>query len=369
MKNANLVLLFLLALAWPGVSQTTTSHVALAPIDGWTSAQVDSIAEKVASFPGNTQLAIALLRDSSVSFYGVWRDQDTLRTVSNAGAVFEIGSISKVFTATLLAAAVEKGQVSLDQPVREHLSFIPPESPAFTFRQLANHSSGLPRLPQSMAMAALMHPENPYRDFDEPKLEQYLSSVIKTRRQPGEQYEYSNLGAGILAFALSRIEKQSYEELLQATIFRPLGMQHSGTRRETLEDRLVRGQNPAGQVVPNWDFIALAGAGAVLSSVEDMARFGQANFDTLNPVFHRQQEETFSVNSNFKVALGWHIILTRAGERWLWHNGATGGYSSSMALDVVQKRGIVILSNVSAFHPQMKNIDALCFALLKTLRP
>ena len=364
MKHTILLFIGAVALALPGLSQPTTAFPALTPAKGWTPAQIDSIAEKVAAFPANTQLAIAILRDTNVWFYGVWRDQDTLRSVANSTAVFEIGSLSKVFTATLLSAAVEQGQVSLDQPLREHLSCIAPENPAFTFRQLANHTSGLPRLPPNLMMST---PENPYRSFDEAKLEQCLGTVLKTRYQPGEGYSYSNLGAGVLGFALSRIEKKSYEELLQESIFQPLGMQHSSTRRETLQDRLIRGQNPNGQVVPNWDFIALAGAGAILSSAEDMARFGQANFDTRNPVFHRLQEETFSINPNFKVALGWHIILGSNGERWHWHNGGTGGYSSSMTLDVAQKRGVVILSNVSAFHSQMKNIDALCFALMKTI--
>ena len=67
------------------------------------------------------------------------------------------------------------------------------------------------------------------------------------------------------------------------------------------------------------------------------------------------------------IALGWHIIESDSHDDWIWHNGGTGGYTSSMAFNTKTKNGIVLLSNVSAFNPKMGNIDKICFSLIENL--
>ena len=111
----------------------------------------------------------------------------------------------------------------------------------------------------------------------------------------------------------------------------------------------------------------LAGAGAILSTVEDLSKFALAQFDKENNELILTQEPTFKVNDNMQIGLGWHILKGETGRELIWHNGGTGGYTSSMGLDIENKNGIIILSNVSAFNEKMGNIDQLLFELIETL--
>jgi len=111
----------------------------------------------------------------------------------------------------------------------------------------------------------------------------------------------------------------------------------------------------------------LAGAGAIFSTVEDLSQFAISQFEYKNKELELTKEKTFELNENTDIGLGWHILKNKSDNLWYWHNGGTGGYSSSMAIDVKTKNGIIILSNVSAFNPNMGNIDKLCFELMKPL--
>ncbi|MDZ7682076.1 MAG: serine hydrolase domain-containing protein [Fodinibius sp.] len=121
----------------------------------------------------------------------------------------------------------------------------------------------------------------------------------------------------------------------------------------------------AGDPATNWDLAALQGAGAILSSAGDLAAFGMANFDSTNKSLALQRKATFSISDSRNVALGWFIEQQHDGHQWHMHNGGTGGYRSSMILDESNKRGIVILSNISAGHKFADDIDTLAKQLLK----
>ena len=111
----------------------------------------------------------------------------------------------------------------------------------------------------------------------------------------------------------------------------------------------------------------MAGAGAIFSTVEDLSQFAISQFDNSNKELKLTRKKTFEVNENMDIGLGWHILKSQSKNFWHWHNGGTGGYSSSMVIDENTKNGIIILSNISAFNPNMGNIDKLCFALMKTI--
>ncbi|MFH5834416.1 serine hydrolase domain-containing protein, partial [Halalkalibaculum sp. DA384] len=172
------------------------------------------------------------IHDSTATFYGAVRTNDTLKTIDNKSSVFEIGSLSKVFTAALLADLATENKLQLDQPIQAHLDFPLHDSLQITFKQLANHTSGLPRIPSGFVWESLWHMDNPYKEYDEDKLRKYMGNEIELAGEPGTSWQYSNIGAGILGYTLTQIEDQSYEEMLQQRVFNPLGMQHSTTRRE-----------------------------------------------------------------------------------------------------------------------------------------
>lgn len=331
-----------------------------------TEEQSKLIFEKSKTFPNNTQFSIAIIENGVTRFYGVKRENNSILTIDNHKSIFEIGSISKVFTSTILADFVIAHKINLDSTIGTYIKPLIKDDRKITFKELANHTSGLPRLPSNLNLL-IADPRNPYKDYDEKKLIKYLNMQLKLSQNPGEKYEYSNLGAGLLGYLLSRIDNTTYENLLQTQISSKYRMTSTTTNRNTIKNKLVKGLDYNGNEVLNWDFNILAGAGAVLSNVDDLSKFAVAQFDNSNRELALTRKPTFSINDKMDIGLGWHIIKTKSGNNWFWHNGGTGGYTSSMAIDTERKTGIIILSNVSAFNKDMGNIDNLCFELLRTL--
>jgi CubicO group peptidase (beta-lactamase class C family) len=279
-------------------------------------------------------------------------------------SIFRIGSISKVFTSTLLADAAAKTEVALDEPIHMPLK----DDLKITYKQLSNHTSGMPRLPKNLFYLSSFRSDNPYKEYDEKLLEDYLANELVLDQAPGELSSYSNLGAGLLGHLLSIKTGSSYEELLQNRIFSKYEMTLSSSEKDNIEGNLVLGLDKQGEVTSNWDLASLKGAGGIFSTVGDLAKFANAHLYDDDEVLALSRKRTFTLNENMDIALGWHIINTQSGEKWHWHNGGTGGYSSSMAMDIENKKAVILLSNVSAFSKLQKNIDPLCFELMNDLK-
>jgi CubicO group peptidase (beta-lactamase class C family) len=328
--------------------------------------QTELIYEVLKGFPVNTQFAIAIIKDGSITFLGAMRQQDTITSVGNHTKVFEIGSITKVFTSTLLAQMATEGKIILSSKINDHTGVPLKDNVAISFQQLANHTSGFPRLPSNLLFFAV-DPKNPYKDYDEKKLNEFLTNELKLSQDPGKKYEYSNVGAGLLGHLLTKVSGKSYEELLQDRIFTKLGMLNSTTLRSKVQNKLVKGLNAQGEEAPNWDLNVLMGAGGILSTSEDLSKFAQAQFDESNESMKLTRLKTFDINNDLSIGLGWHISK-REGREIHWHNGGTGGYRSALALNVLQKNAVIVLSNVSAFHKDSGKIDNLCFELINSLQ-
>lgn len=335
-----------------------------------TQEQVDLINRHVSEFPNETQISIAFVQNNEVSFVGVKRVDNILKVEDNQNAVFEIGSITKVFTSTLLAEAILEGNVTLDESIQDILSYSLKQSKLngspITYLTLANHTSGLPRLPDNMNEEIQKNPDNPYVDYNDTKLQFYLENQMKLISIPGENYAYSNLGMGLLGYLMELKSGLNYEDLLQEKIFTIYEMTSSTTDRSKIQNKLVSGLDDKGEVTLNWDLNSLKGAGAILSSTTDLSKFALANLES-NPVFDLQKEITFTVNADMDLALGWHVLNSSSGNTYYWHNGGTGGYRSSLTIDHDSKIAVIILSNVSAFNSKSENIDQLGFDLIKTL--
>lgn len=366
MKPFLYAFLLVIFAACGSVSNPDTAINNLEPRPGITSAQVDSVFQTLRYFPNRTQLSIALINDSTVNFYGGIRVNDTLKTIANSNRAFEIGSLSKVFTSTLLAELATEDELKLDDPIQRYLDFPLNDSLQITFRQLANHTSGLPRIPSGFVWESLWHLDNPYKDYDENKLREYMTEQMSLDGQQDSTFQYSNIGAGILGYVLTQIEGKSYEEMLQQRIFVPLNMRNSTTRRQLVEDILVQGLNKRGHTTSNWDLGGIPGAGAIVSTARDLTRYVQANFNTTNQTLQLQQQSTFRVSDERDLALGW-FIRKQDNKRLHWHSGGTGGYRSIMVLDIYARKGIVVLSNISSGHEQAGRISSLGFTLLRSM--
>lgn len=316
-------------------------------------------------FPENTQLAIGLISNGETSFYGVKREHGALITVRNNVKVFEIGSISKVFTATLLANFVVESKVNLNEPINSYWKKPFKDNKKLTFKNLANHTSGLPRLPTNLKLMEVDQ-NNPYKDYDAEQLNVYLTTEMELANKAEYPYLYSNLGVGLLGFTLSKIENSTYENLLQTYITEKFNMPQTSTLRKNIMPDLVSGRGSDGEKVANWDLNVLVGAGGILSSVKDLYKFAMAQFDSSAVALALTRKKSSLANDTMDVGLGWHIPNNKPGN-WVTHSGATGGYSATISLDVDNKNAIIILSNVSGFNVNTGNITNLGFALMRTL--
>jgi CubicO group peptidase (beta-lactamase class C family) len=271
----------------------------------------------------------------------------------NGDTIFEIGSVSKVFTSLLLADMVQKGEVKLDDPISKYLPAsvkVPTrKGRQITLVDLATHSSGLPRLPDNFEPA---DGNNPYADYTVAQMYDFLSNY-KLTRDIGAKYEYSNFGMGLLGHILALRAGTNYEALLQERICRPLGMTSTALALSpAMKTRLAQGHNEKGRPVPGWDISALAGCGGIRSTANDLLKLAAASVDLLKtplaPAIALAETPRHATDSaNTQIGLAWHIT-TRFGSEIIWHNGETGGYHSYVGLDKAKKRAVVVLANAAS---------------------
>lgn len=290
---------------------------------------------------------VGVLHDGQSDFFAYGETARGSAVPPGPDTVYEIGSITKVFTALLLAEAVERRELALDDPVQKHLgaaATMPVRGEPITLAHLASHTSGLPRLPDNLQPK---DPEDPYADYTVAQMYAFLGAHT-LRRAPGE-YEYSNYGAGLLGHVLALRAGLRYEELLLERVLAPLGL---GDTRITLtpdqRKRLVPGYDASLRPARSWELRTLAGAGALRSTPRDMLAFARASLDRQGPLaraFALSQRNRALVPGGLAIGLGWHIAqdgITR------WHDGGTGGYRSWLAVLPDRNLAVVLLANTAA---------------------
>ena len=318
-------------------------------------------AAKVAAgaYPG---LVIGVVIGERQEIAGFGSAADDRKREPDGNTVYEIGSVTKTFTALLLADAVERGEATLDQPVQELLpDYTIPKSGdrAITLLDLATQTSGLPRLPHNLLPK---DPANPYSDYTPQRLKEFLAT-FRLSRTPGEGYEYSNLGFGLLGQALATRARLPYEELLNKRIAVPLGMHDTAIALSPrMAERFAPGHDAAGKPAPAWDLGALKGAGAIRSTARDLLAFvaahlrkGDGPLSRALSAVSRPQRPT--EDAQRRIGLAWQID-SRRGPAIVWHNGMTGGYASFVGFTANGERGVVVLTNVS------RDVGEIAFAAL-----
>jgi serine-type D-Ala-D-Ala carboxypeptidase/endopeptidase len=290
----------------------------------------------------------------------------------NGDTVFEIGSITKVFTALLLADMAQRGEVKIDDPVSKYL----PEGvkapqrngKEITLAELATHTSGLPRMPNNFLPKDFT---NPYADYSADKLYAFLASY-QLPRDPGEKWEYSNLAAGLLGHLLSLRAGKDYETLIMSRVITPLGMTSTRiTLTPDMKERMAAGYNASLQPTRTWDFGALAAAGALRSTANDLLTFLAANLgfkkSPLQPAMQSMLEVRLPAGPpHLQQALGWHI-LQRPDRDLIWKDGGTYGFASFIGFDAKAKVGVVVLAN--SFSIATGGIDDIGMHLLDSSMP
>jgi D-alanyl-D-alanine-carboxypeptidase/D-alanyl-D-alanine-endopeptidase len=311
-------------------------------------------------------VSIGIIKDDRREDFSYGRTNDQNPGIGDSRTLYEIGSLSKVFTGILLADAVSRGQVSLDDTWAE-LSVVAgavphPSQSTITLKHLATHTSGLPRMPGNFQP---VDSNNPYADYTSEKLFEFLSHYEMTH-QPGDKWQYSNLGFGLLGQLLAAKQGVSYQQLLNDRIASLLGMADT-TVQVTQENkaRLAAPYTEAGLPTGSWDFQVMAGAGAVRSTIDDLLSFAQAHLNppanelgTAIALAYQQHQRPLSPDS-FATGLGW--LVARDGET-RFHNGQTGGYHSAMFINRRMRQAVVVLANTAT-----ADVDSLTEDIFRVL--
>ena len=272
----------------------------------------------------------------------------TIRASTGADprALYEIGSITKVFTALLLADMAAKGDVRLDDPVSKYLpagALADHGNRAIALRDLASHYSGLPRLPANLAPKDMA---DPYADYNEVQLLAFLKGWTPDRA-PGAMFEYSNFGAGLLGYALGRAGGKLYSQLVEERILGPLGMTSTRFAIGTGE---AAPHGADGKLVKPWNLASLVSAGGLRSTAGDMARFANALIAppaSLKLAVASILRDRKPGGGRANIGLGLFAVNTSDGDIF-YHDGGTGGSRSSLVIDPKNKRGGIVLVNSAA---------------------
>lgn len=333
---------------------------------------IDRLTRSIVDIPAGSGLIVGVLRRGRASFFGYGIGGGTGQPSEET--VYEIGSISKVFTTALLATMLTDGLVELDDQVRTMDPLLVNLPSQITLRSLATHTSGLPKMPSDILPKMIRSRSNPYVNYSALDMKRFLSRCKPGRLQRRiGRIEYSNLGMGLLGHILAQKLGESYERVVVTRVCDPLGMQD--TRIELSSSMKTRLASPFlanGKAASNWEMPAFEGAGGLRSTAKDMIALLQANIEgngsplskplQLCQDVHSQEFAPSGLMQTLAlrysgimprieryrqgVGLGWVVgKLQVDGSPLHWHHGATGGYRAFSAFVRKLGLGVVVFAN------------------------
>lgn len=306
-------------------------------------------------------ISIGIIKNGLQYFYGYGEIETGSNVVPDPYTFFEIGSVSKTFTAIAINYMLDQKGLALDTPVK---SFLPEDLPVLqrngieiTFKNLLNHTSGLPFMPDNIGLSVYAgNIGGAFENYDRSKLYTCLKNM-DLEAIPGERFKYSNLGYGILGTILENEYNDSYSNIMKAIILNPLEMNRtSGVFSETLQNEWATPYRNSKKTNYWADFNALAGAGELKSSAAEMMKYINVNlFPKQNALgiainaSHVQSSEKIVNTQHFEFspALGWfHYIHKDLPETsFLFHNGGTGGFNTDLFINKENNSGLILLYN------------------------
>ncbi len=279
---------------------------------------------------------------------------------------FHIGSVTKTFTALLLATMATSGQVSLEDPVSRYLTAASGSPTRLV--DLATHTSGYPRIPPNVKARMLLRLRDPYSRVRDADVDRALR---KLSRHPGDRphpFEYSNFGYGVLSRALAAAGGKPFSALLGQEVLKPLDLEDVTPETDPdPERRRLFGRDGSGAEIEHWRHPALPGAASLFSNIHGMRRYLVVNLrpetTALRTALELVHQARRPAGPAMEVALGWLVRATDEGPVH-WHNGGTAGFGSFIGLDLRRRLGVAAL--ISRRHDQ--DLDETAMVAISELR-
>lgn len=311
-------------------------------------------------------LVVAAVADDKKDITGFGSKSLDTASIPTQETMFEIGSVSKVFTATLLARIVKESKLSLKHSITD-FGYLPRNIKAdkkeITLEQLVTHTSGLPRMSLDIykptQLWSVVSGGNPYAWYTEDKMYQIFKQV--RLKNPAKEIRYSNIGYGLLGLLLENYANTTYQNLIQEKISQPLNLQDTTVRMD--DNQTARfasgyqgyfklGKLYLAKKAKPWDFATgMQGAGSLRSTGQDMLRFLTANMQDSEQKLTKVLKKTHQTLKNIdedRIGMGWFIKeIPDAQQEIIFHNGITGGYAAFIAMTSDYRFGVVVLSSTS----------------------
>ncbi|MEY8759584.1 serine hydrolase domain-containing protein [Chryseobacterium tongliaoense] len=361
MKNQLLLPLFFASLALNAQNKNI-------PTDNHLVTELDKIVQKEASVymdnPARVGLSIGIIKDGKSYFYNYGTTEKGKPGLPTSKSVYEIASITKTFTGTLLAHALVDKKIKLDDDIRKFLDGNYPnlefEKHPITIGNLTNHSSGLPQFlpdqsetfkkPMDSVALAL---SDFYKNYSKKKFYEDLHQA-KVDFIPGTNYKYSNVGTQIAGDILEKVYHKSYENLILEYITKPLKMNQ--TIIGTDSAALLTGYNEKGTIMPRNITSIMAPAGGIYSTTGDLVKYMQYHLNENNQ-YVKVSHTPVVKGEGDQIGLYWRVHTYEDGTKTVYHTGGTFGFSSVLQVYPSKNMGVVVLSNESDGESQGKLHD------------
>ncbi|HMO39317.1 MAG TPA: serine hydrolase domain-containing protein [Saprospiraceae bacterium] len=306
-------------------------------------------------------ISIGIFKNGQASFYGYGETAKGSGIVPNQNTYYEIGSISKVYTAIAIVKMLEDEGKSIDTPIKAYLPANLPtlnrDGIELTFKHLLTHTSGLPYMPNNLGLSFYTNITKGWREYDENKL---FSSLKNARLAfvPFTDFTYSNTAYGTLGVILQRKYGKDYGEIIKDLILEPLDLQATSAYfEETDLSNWAKGYTNTGKESDYWKTLnALDGAGVLKANASEVLKFAQANIDIQTSPISNSMALCQNIYTNFVRetayertvnCLGWFSYENKgiSNETFLYHNGGTGGFNSELFINKDKNSALVILFN------------------------
>ncbi|MBD3860522.1 serine hydrolase [Bacillus sp. 28A-2] len=305
--------------------------------------EVEQIAASYTVKKKQVLLVIGLIHQGETHVFH-FGDHPIQKRVQPEDVIFEIGSISKVLTTSILASMIQKGQMKLDDSISLYCPHIRKNHP-IQIEQLATHTSGLPahRLLRDFQLCFLPKVKRDmYCQYSLDELIKLLNSK-KWNQSKTFPSRYSNVGMGLLGLVMGWSRNKTYEQLLTEYIAEELNLSNTFiTIKDDRKENMILGHKENGKEVPPLHMLDYQGAGAIRSTITDLLSFLSAHLNAgSDSSWKMTREPRLKMGRNMSMGLGWVIDDTGL----ICHNGATSGFSSFMGFRPQSKTGVVVLSN------------------------